>query len=635
MSDATLAARTHDEQDDERGFVLVWLAIVLVLLLSIAAFAVDLVHAYAEAQRVQNAVDAAALAGASQIPADLTGDAAKIRVKELLKANGFDTDDPACNCTLVENAIDGNNPNQMNVQMRLKFDTYFARIMGFSSLSVRRTAYGQYDAKVAMGSPANNIGDVPTGNGQSSCQDLFAAWTSGTPCASIASNAKQDLYASIQGKYTNKFSGNAYSTEHCPDVTSGVYISSSVIRGSDACDGSPGTGGANKEYSASGEYFTVHNDIPGQDLVIAVYDAGFVHTTGNCSNPIGGTDPARYVLSGPYCAGDITQPGTQCNFSGLTPPIADCGNQMNTKFDVLAPDDTPNDPSNNPIQGCKAGEAPWDIPGEAVNATFPPTPLAKTATVNDGTGNPTTSFPNTGTINFLQHWKVLCTISTSMDPARQDWIVRVNAPNGQGTNNFSILALHDTATPPTRGITVSTRQRLPLFAVKPTIPASAEFFVANIKPAARDRQLIIELYDFGDSAAGSQGSLELVPYRASVPSQGDKFACSYTKPPGTGPEGGAWDPKEPWDDPANEVNLTLPGPGCKIDFNTLDWNGQWVTIKLTIPGTASGGYTCTTGPLAQTDDCWIKMKINLTVGALADATTWNARLSGAPVRLVK
>jgi hypothetical protein len=25
----------------------------------------------------------------------------------------------------------------------------------------------------------------------------------------------------------------------------------------------------------------------------------------------------------------------------------------------------------------------------------------------------------------------------------------------------------------------------------------------------------------------------------------------------------------------------------------------------------------------------------LTVGALADATTWNARLSGAPVRLVK
>jgi Flp pilus assembly protein TadG len=53
-------------EEHERGFVVIWMAIVLFLLLAIAALAVDLVHAYAEAQHLQNAVDAAALAGAAE-----------------------------------------------------------------------------------------------------------------------------------------------------------------------------------------------------------------------------------------------------------------------------------------------------------------------------------------------------------------------------------------------------------------------------------------------------------------------------------------------------------------------------------------------------------------------------------------
>lgn len=638
MCSTLLVTDEGGERGDERGFVVVWLAIVLALLLSVAALAVDLVHAYAQAQRLQNAVDAAALAGATQIPADLRGDAAKRRVLEILEENGYDTaTDP--DIQVVTNDIDSHNPNQMNVELRYRFETFFGNIMGFSNLTVRRTANGQYDAKVAMGSPANNLGDVPSGGAAGdSCVDLGFSVTPGvSSCASINDNATQDLWLSVQGKDTAKYSGNAYSTETCPSATSGIYIDPADLNGADGCDGSASSGGANKEYDPNGLHFTVRNDVPGQKLVIAVYDAGFVATGGSCAYPIGGTDTNRHTANSPYCAGDKTQSGTVCNFASGSPFLAHCGKNMNTQFSVLGPDATPGDLSNNPEVACERGGAPWDIPGEAPN--LGETPI-KLATVNDGSGNPTDAVPGNTTLDFMQHWKVLCTIATSSDPnpAAQEYYVRVKSPNGQGTNNFSIVALHNLGDPPTDGLTVSTRERLPLFAKRTTATAGdpADFYVANIRPAARDRQLIIELFDFGDSGlVGSTGSLELIPYNASVPAQGDKFSCSYTSPPGSGPEGGAWDEEAPWDDPSDELSKSWTGQGCKIDFDMKSWNGQWITIKVTIPGTASGGYTCPTGVGATTNDCWIKMRIVLASGELSDATTWNARLSGAPVRLVK
>lgn len=662
MRSTLLATDESDDRRDDHGFVVVWLAIVLVLLLSIAAFAVDLVHAYSQAQRLQNAVDAAALAGATQIPADLNGDAAKERVREILKDNGFDPSKPENQLTL--NEIDGNNPNQMNVEMKHRFGTMFANVMGLASLTVRRVASGQYDAKVAMGSPANNLGDVPFEpgpGGDSACADLNPVWSSGSGCAALPTNAKQNLFLQIQGRQTRKSAGGAYAADFCAGAPA---------LPADGCVGGAGSGGNNLEYSADGQYYQVHNDVPGAPLVIAVYDAGFVHTGGGANgfcngrptksapvedkylpppappwtpNPlwsdaqISNADPARYYKDSPYCAGDTMQQGTG-SCAGPAVQVA-CALSLNTEFDVLAADDSPNDPTDNPVLSsgeCGVGGAPWNVSGQAVPFAdpdnvppTPPTPISGTSTVSDG-GTGTTAVQ---TRDFFQQYRILCTLPTT-DTVNSDYIVRVRAPNGSGSNNFSILALHDTGTPPSGNINVYTKQRLPLFALMPNPgsgpPLTGKFYVARIQPAARDRQLDIDLFDLGDNITGSAtGTIRITMEGASIPSSvpPNTFTnCSFTDPPGDS----SWDSSAPW----GPMTPTLPG--CSVRYNRTIWNGQWVTLRVTIPGYNSGlGYTCNTGPTATPRDCWIKMEITPDAGSLSDATTWNASLGGAPVRLVK
>src|SRR5579862_7072587 len=53
---------------DQRGIVLVWMALTLVILLMFAGFMVDLGAWYTQSQTLQQAADAAALAGATYLP---------------------------------------------------------------------------------------------------------------------------------------------------------------------------------------------------------------------------------------------------------------------------------------------------------------------------------------------------------------------------------------------------------------------------------------------------------------------------------------------------------------------------------------------------------------------------------------
>lgn len=62
---ATAVARYRD---DERGFVLVWFAVMLVVLIAIGGLAVDFSHWFQVGSQEQKAVDAAALAGAVFLP---------------------------------------------------------------------------------------------------------------------------------------------------------------------------------------------------------------------------------------------------------------------------------------------------------------------------------------------------------------------------------------------------------------------------------------------------------------------------------------------------------------------------------------------------------------------------------------
>jgi Putative Flp pilus-assembly TadE/G-like len=583
-------AHEADEHARQSGFVAVWMAIVLFVLIGVAAFAVDLVHAYLVGQQVQNAADAAATAGSAQIPNDIpcgAGGHARSTAVSLARTNL--TGD---NLAVDPNDIDAHcsGPNEMTVEIKAKIDTWFARALGFSTLTVHREAVAQFDPALAMGSPANNLGDVPG----DSCTDLGFG-LGGTPCASVPLNATQNLFAQIEGPETDKLGGNAYSAGFCNDGPPPV---SAVIP-----DGCSATGaGGNDEFDTTtggDETFYVQNDNPGQQLLIAVYDAGFVDTGGFCAagtNAITGglTYPLRYgdtPAQAPYCAGDRRQAGVDPNGT----------NAMDTEFQVL-------DPDGNPVPGCDTGP----IAGQ----------------------EPPNGAPLLAEGRWFQQWQPICTIATT-DPTRNTYRVRVHSAGGQGTNNFSLLALHGLGSSPPLNLAIASHQRLPLFASKPDGTAGS-FYLARVPGSSEARTLTLDFFDLGDSVqppgptctggvpkpAGGCPSTGTI----AIHSDGDPTPftnCTITTPVG-GNQSNGLNTGPPWGTQGSPQS-------CSFSYDRATWNGQWVTVQVQIP--VSPGYGCSN--FNDFQQCWIKIDITPNVGSapLSDATTWNARINGAPVRL--
>ena len=75
------------ENNTERGFVLIWVALMLFMLLSVAGFAVDLGNWWLQSTKLQRAVDAGAHAGAVFLPDNLPE--AKIKARTETARNGF------------------------------------------------------------------------------------------------------------------------------------------------------------------------------------------------------------------------------------------------------------------------------------------------------------------------------------------------------------------------------------------------------------------------------------------------------------------------------------------------------------------------------------------------------------------
>jgi len=123
------------EGGGERGFVLVWFAILLTLLMIVAAFVVDLTYAYSATQRAQNAADAGSLAGVVVMPE--FADAEDI-ARQVAANNGVDVSDVTVEQTSV--------PNQLKVTVRHQVSTFFAGVIGIDTLTVTRSATAEYEA---------------------------------------------------------------------------------------------------------------------------------------------------------------------------------------------------------------------------------------------------------------------------------------------------------------------------------------------------------------------------------------------------------------------------------------------------------------------------------------------------------
>jgi hypothetical protein len=171
----------------DEGAALPMVAGMMVVLLGITAFATDLGWFYLNAARIQRAADAAALAGVIRMPADFPQ--AEADALAVARANGYvhgvDTVD-----VLVDDIPA--DPNQLDVTITQTVPTFFARVVGLDSVTIRRQARGEYIPALKLGSPENTFGNLcdPT---ESGC--------SGQP----------NFWANIHGKWTPRSMGDAYS----------------------------------------------------------------------------------------------------------------------------------------------------------------------------------------------------------------------------------------------------------------------------------------------------------------------------------------------------------------------------------------------------------------------------------------
>lgn len=137
----------------ERGAALPTVAIMLVVLLGMAAFAVDLGWIYLNANRLQKTADAAALAGVVNLP---SGPAqAQIDAQSAANANGFGGG------TVVATPIED---NKLQVDLTAPVDTFFLGVFGLDSIDVARRSTAQYILPVPLGNDSSCFGCAGSGS---------------------------------------------------------------------------------------------------------------------------------------------------------------------------------------------------------------------------------------------------------------------------------------------------------------------------------------------------------------------------------------------------------------------------------------------------------------------------------------
>jgi hypothetical protein len=294
-------------EGDDRGMALPLIAVMLVVLLGISAFAVDLGWLYLNGARLQRGADSSALAGVVFLPGDTGG--VDDNTLGAANANGFDIG------SINGSPVTGGGPddldwrqladNKLEVTLATQIPTFFVKLFGFDSFDITRVATAEYVKPVPIGSPDPCFGIGLTSLESGDCNPATA----------------QNFWAAVSGPYTNKWNGDAHSTLFWDDDTTWDQEFD------------------NTEYRPDGYYLAV--DVPSgvTDLTVRVYDAGFyergsfdVETGDRAQNTGGGAD---------------------------------------THFQMYRFDDTPLDPTNNvAITGCSVGTGAFNITSGASSSTY-------------------------------------------------------------------------------------------------------------------------------------------------------------------------------------------------------------------------------------------------------------------------
>jgi Flp pilus assembly protein TadG len=172
-----LARVTRRLIDDQRGYTIVFFALGCTGLLGATAIAVDVGHLAEMRRQVQNAADAAALAGAARLPIDTNGADSLARTFASLNGRTGDVVTTSMLQTTVSN-------DTIEVRVNRTVPLFFARALGLTSSTTSATARAQ------VGSVGSTDGLMP-----------FGVACPTPPCFTFGQRMELKLLNGSQGNY--------------------------------------------------------------------------------------------------------------------------------------------------------------------------------------------------------------------------------------------------------------------------------------------------------------------------------------------------------------------------------------------------------------------------------------------------
>ncbi len=595
----------------EAGYAAIMVAMLVpTVFLGLAALGVDTARWYVEAERMQKAADAAALAGVTYLPADVP--TAISTALNVAAKNGYTTGG-STKVTVAQGEVS----SQLKVTITTVVDNAFGKFIGTPRQPLYKYAVADFTAPAPMGSPCNIFGNEPP-------SQAGAAQPTGTALPSSPfpnCSSTPQFWAAIEGPATDKVQGDRYMTDPC--TTSGTFGCSS---------------NSNDETHPEGYFFALHVEPAAVNapIDVQIYDPAFVFTTINCSslpstgslsnnmNAYTTTDgKLRYtqwknssntVLNSgaqQYCAGDYN-PG---NSSAPNPPT--------TSFAVREQTDTANPMKGAVVSGCTK---------QYVGSSSAPT--VNSLTTANSSFNPQLA-------SVFHQWTSLCTFtptrsgdyylqvrtnvaeagvtSVNKNSSNKTFPSMIYAGNAaataatgndqstQGLNSFA-LRLVPTNSSLRDDVSVAGFSRMPILQNANT--SSVTFNLIRALPNARGQYVAFDFFDAGDGSTGSTGSVKVT---APVDATGSiKATSNISNCKGA----------------LNNAPYTAL-TNCSVPIKNTTHNGQLQHVVIPLPN----DYNCDPTTLG---GCWFSVTITFSSGSVVtDFTTWDANIGGDPVRLIE
>ncbi len=212
----------------------------------------------------------------------------------------------------------------------------------------------------------------------------------------------------------------------------------------------------------------------------------------------------------------------------------------------------------------------------------------------------------------FRRWVTICRIPAA-SVARGLYTVRVRTDveeptGGTAKNGYSIRAAWvdpGTGARSETGLSTTALERLPVY-VNLGGSTSSSLHMTRVTPEYAGKYLRVELFDIGDTAAGTVNLTFVAP----ADGTGAPWTCGISK--------------------VTSAAVTPTGSGCTISGLTRsDFNGSVVRIRVAVPD----DYSC---DQSVKTNCWSQISMSFNGGASpTDQTTWTAVIEGDPLRLVR